>query len=216
MKGPSWSWSYGSWIYNYLFNQCLSPLTLWFRIPLRQGVLDKTLCDKVCQWLATCRWFSPGTPVSSTNRTDRRDITEILLKVVLSIITLTITLFMCKFRSMQYPFKLCSYDEFCINSAVTHTDKQVKYIHSAKKQKISSLTKVTPIYFDYCSYWCNSYQLKRLRQKMTENMQCNVSLCKIGPSSYFEFSIVQEKFTSYSARTIQRRVWRYQSGNPNP
>jgi len=22
----SWSWSYGSWIYNYLCNQCLSPL----------------------------------------------------------------------------------------------------------------------------------------------------------------------------------------------
>jgi len=21
-----WSWSYGSWIYNYLCNQCLSPL----------------------------------------------------------------------------------------------------------------------------------------------------------------------------------------------
>ena len=25
----SWSWSYGSWIYNYLCNQCLSPLMLW-------------------------------------------------------------------------------------------------------------------------------------------------------------------------------------------
>ena len=30
----SWSWSYGSWIYNYLCNQCLSPLTLWVRVPL--------------------------------------------------------------------------------------------------------------------------------------------------------------------------------------
>ena len=29
------------------------------------------------------RWFSPGTPVSSTNKTDRHDITEILLKVAL-------------------------------------------------------------------------------------------------------------------------------------
>ena len=27
--GLSWPWSYGSWIYNYLFNQCLSPLKLW-------------------------------------------------------------------------------------------------------------------------------------------------------------------------------------------
>ena len=33
-REPSWSWSYGSWIYNYLCNQCLSPLKLWVRIPL--------------------------------------------------------------------------------------------------------------------------------------------------------------------------------------
>ena len=45
------SWSYGNWIYNYLCNQCLSPLTLRVRTPLRRGILDTTLCDKVCQWL---------------------------------------------------------------------------------------------------------------------------------------------------------------------
>jgi hypothetical protein len=44
------SLSYCSWIYNYLCNQCLSPLTLWVRTPLRRGELDTTLCDKVCQW----------------------------------------------------------------------------------------------------------------------------------------------------------------------
>jgi hypothetical protein len=32
--GASWSWSYGSWISNYLCNQCISPLTLWVRIQL--------------------------------------------------------------------------------------------------------------------------------------------------------------------------------------
>ena len=82
ITGPSWSWSYGSWIYNYLCNQCLSALTLWVRIPLRRGVLNTILCDKVCQW-------SQGTPVSSTYKTDRHDIpvTEILLKVVLNTIT---------------------------------------------------------------------------------------------------------------------------------
>ena len=48
-KVSSWSWPYGSWIYNYLCNQCLSPLTLWVRIPLRRGMLEITLCDKVCQ-----------------------------------------------------------------------------------------------------------------------------------------------------------------------
>ena len=79
----SWSWSYGSWTY---VGQCLSPLKLWVRIQLRRSVLDTTLCDKDCQWLATGRWFSPGTPVSFTNKTDLRDITEILLKVALSTI----------------------------------------------------------------------------------------------------------------------------------
>jgi hypothetical protein len=33
--------------------------------------------------------FSPGIPVSSTNKTDRHDLTEILLKVVLNTINLT-------------------------------------------------------------------------------------------------------------------------------
>jgi hypothetical protein len=32
-------------------------------------------------------WFSQGTPVSSTNKTDHHDITEILLKVALNTIT---------------------------------------------------------------------------------------------------------------------------------
>jgi hypothetical protein len=31
------------------------------------------------QEIATGRWFSPGTPVFSTNKTDRHDISEILL-----------------------------------------------------------------------------------------------------------------------------------------
>jgi hypothetical protein len=45
---------------------------------------DTTLCDQVCQWLTTGQWFSPGALVSSTNKTDRQDITEILLKVALN------------------------------------------------------------------------------------------------------------------------------------
>jgi hypothetical protein len=64
---PSWLWLYGSWIYNYPCNRCLSPLKLWVRTPLRRGVLDTTLCDKVCQLLVTGQWFSPGIPVSFTN-----------------------------------------------------------------------------------------------------------------------------------------------------
>ena len=39
--------------------------------------------------LATGRWFSPGTPASSTNKTDCYDKAEILLKVVLNTINQT-------------------------------------------------------------------------------------------------------------------------------
>ena len=44
------------------------------------------LCDKVCQRHATGQLFSLGTEVSSTNKTDPHDITEILLKVALNTI----------------------------------------------------------------------------------------------------------------------------------
>jgi hypothetical protein len=74
LGGPT---TYGSWIYNYPCNQCLSPL-------------DSRLCGKVCQWLTTGHCFFLGTPVSSTNKTDHHDITEILLKVALNTITLTL------------------------------------------------------------------------------------------------------------------------------
>ena len=87
MEGPSWPWSYGNWIYNCLCNRCLSPLMMSVRTLIR--VRCTTLCDKVCQWLVTGLWFSPGPAVSSTNKTDRHDIAEILLKVALNIIKQT-------------------------------------------------------------------------------------------------------------------------------
>jgi hypothetical protein len=69
-----------SWLYNYLCNQCLSPLTLWVWIPL----MARCTLYNIMWWSlsVTCHrsWFSPGTLASSTNKTD--DIAEILLKVV--------------------------------------------------------------------------------------------------------------------------------------
>ena len=50
---PSLSWSYGSWIYNYLCNRLLSPLVLLVRMPLRARCT--ILYDKVCKWLAAGR-----------------------------------------------------------------------------------------------------------------------------------------------------------------
>jgi hypothetical protein len=49
-------------------------------------------CWKVCQWLVAGWWFSPDTLVSSTNKTDHHDIAEILLKVALNTLTLTLNL----------------------------------------------------------------------------------------------------------------------------
>ena len=69
---------------------CISNFT-----PIRRGfapgfVNYKKRCtrlavasDKVYQLLAHGRWFSPGTPASSTTKTGRHDIAEILLKVAL-------------------------------------------------------------------------------------------------------------------------------------
>ena len=42
--------------------------------------------DQVYQLLAHGRWISPGTPASSTTKTGRHDIAEILLKVTLNTI----------------------------------------------------------------------------------------------------------------------------------
>jgi hypothetical protein len=51
---------------------------VWLKVPLLA-----TASDKVYQLFAHGRWFSPGTPASSTTKTGRHDIAEILLKVAL-------------------------------------------------------------------------------------------------------------------------------------
>jgi hypothetical protein len=48
---------------------CLLPQMLWVRMSPRARCT--ILCDKVCQWLATGRWFSPGPLVSFTYKNDR-------------------------------------------------------------------------------------------------------------------------------------------------
>ena len=48
-EGPSWSWSYGSWIFNYLRNHCLSSLKMWVQTPfMARSTWYNTIyiCDK--------------------------------------------------------------------------------------------------------------------------------------------------------------------------
>jgi len=78
---------------------CINKLQMGFirvQILLRRGAMDTPLCDKVCQWLAACRWISPVIPVFSTNKADRHVIAEILLKVVLKIMTILLALYLKK------------------------------------------------------------------------------------------------------------------------
>jgi hypothetical protein len=58
--------------------QSVPITTKWCEFESRawRGVLDTTLCDEISQWVS---------PVPSSNRTDRHDIAEILLKVALNI-----------------------------------------------------------------------------------------------------------------------------------
>ena len=56
----------------------------------REELIIKVSCKFEIE-ITTGRWISPGTPDSSTNKTDRYAITEILLKVAISIINLTKT-----------------------------------------------------------------------------------------------------------------------------
>jgi hypothetical protein len=66
IRGQSWPWSYGSWIYNYLCNQCLSPLMLWVRISIRERCtlyVIKFVSDlrQVCSFLRVLRFPPPIT-----------------------------------------------------------------------------------------------------------------------------------------------------------
>jgi len=73
------------------------------------GGLCTTFYDKVCQWFATDRWFSSGPPVSSINKTDSHDITEIFLKGALNTIKQTKTNLLCVF-TVWVPCCDVSYD----------------------------------------------------------------------------------------------------------
>ena len=46
----------------------------------------------VCQWFVAGRWVSSSTPISAINKSNRQDIAEILLKVALSTISITLLL----------------------------------------------------------------------------------------------------------------------------
>jgi hypothetical protein len=76
-------------------NNSYKPITntAWVRIrlcKLQKGCTRLAAAsDQVYQLLVHGRWFSPGTTASSTTKTGRHDIDEILLKVALNTINQT-------------------------------------------------------------------------------------------------------------------------------
>ena len=68
------------------FNSSYKPITNTAWVRARLCKLQKgctRLADKSYQLLGHGRWFSPDTPASSTTKTGRHDVAEILLKVAL-------------------------------------------------------------------------------------------------------------------------------------
>jgi hypothetical protein len=78
--------------------------------------------------------FSPGTPVSSTNRTDRHDIAEILLKVALNTITLTIFLLELAIRTKAETIETMINRNDTNGSLEEKKPKKVISIKSPKRQ----------------------------------------------------------------------------------
>ena len=118
-------------------NYSYTPITntMWARTrlcKLQKGCTRfAAASDKVCQLLAHGRWFPPGTLASSTTKTGRHDIAEILLKVALNtinqidhiytfynlmmLITFKITVRYCHFVIVSLP----NYSRhFCMNNYV--------------------------------------------------------------------------------------------------
>jgi hypothetical protein len=113
-----WSWSYCSWIYNYMCNQCLLPLQLWILFPLmlrstRYNIMIKLVSDfrqvdgflHQLNWQSRYNWNTVNNTITTTpfmvrstrynsmwyNKTDGNDITEIMLKVALNTIIIVLT-----------------------------------------------------------------------------------------------------------------------------
>jgi hypothetical protein len=90
--------------------------------------------------------FSPGPPVSSTNKTDRYDITEILLKVALNTVTLIL-------QSQTCQKTLYSLDWLIFNNIYCKKDRQ--YFNSVSNLLFISYFKYS-IYF-ICKIFCLFY-----------------------------------------------------------
>ena len=83
-RGTLWPWSYGP------------DVVIWISIRAR----CTTLCDIVCQWLATCQWFP------QPKKNDSHDITKKWLKVALNSIKQTNKSSFSKSKNRSWMWKI--------------------------------------------------------------------------------------------------------------
>jgi hypothetical protein len=86
--------------------------------------------------LANGRWFSPGTPASSTTKTGRHEIAEILQKVALN----------TKNQNLSIKSIRCTFCKISIEFYSTNTEAPFGQLI---KQKVSKKTIITNNYFYY-------------------------------------------------------------------
>jgi hypothetical protein len=109
--------------------------------------------DQVYQLLAHSRWFSPCTLASSTNKTGRHDIAEVLLKVTLNdmllymVVHLEIGLYMILKRFTKYRTRGSTGNKW----SFMHCLGTIKF-EDSKKKKWSFITS-----WASCSVFCKSF-----------------------------------------------------------
>jgi hypothetical protein len=105
-----------------------------------QSVLNTSLCGEICQLLPAGRLSSVGNSASFINSTDHHDVTEIVLKVALSTITLTLARFqydetVINYNYLQaFPVKSISKTE--IQSTFGNESSVVHYLVTSTEPQI--------------------------------------------------------------------------------
>jgi hypothetical protein len=95
------------------------------------------------QWPATVQWFSLGTPVSSNNKTDCHDITEIVLKVALTTINLNQTYFWYWIPAYMYQVFQVLYIRFLIPECIVYEIPPSKVLYKRSFTPMCIVNKCT-------------------------------------------------------------------------
>ena len=132
----------------------LSPIRRGFApgfVNYKKGALDSQPASvKVYQLLAHGRWFSPVTPASSTTKTGRHDIAEILLKVALNTKKIKSSCFKLSTVTITYvPLQMVN----CHNYICTVTDGQLSQLHMYRYKWSTVTITYVPLQMVNCHYY---------------------------------------------------------------